>query len=275
MAMESDYIHGSSPDEQHRLALLNDLLNKSCLAELGLKVGDRVLDLGSGTGQFTRLMAGEVGGTGRVLGIERDRRQLDEAKRLAEASGETRVDFRQGDALALPLREDEVGTFDLAHAQFLLEHIAQPEKAISEMVRAVRPGGRVFVSDDDHGNFRPWPDPSGFASLWQAYVKSFEALGNDPYVGRRLVWLLKDTGLTSLRNTSVFFGGCAGNARFEAIADNLIAAIRGAGDAMLSGGYLNERAFTAGLDGLHQWRADPSAVLWYTVCCAEGVVPND
>ena len=272
----SEYIHGSSPDEQQRLSLLNGILNESCLRELNLRPGEKVLDLGSGLGQFTRLIARTLGSEGHVLGIERDRNQISQAIKLAESSGESElVAFRQGDALELPLRGPEWGSFDVAHARFLLEHVSRPEAVIAEMVRALRPGGRVFVSDDDHGNFRPWPEPPGFPAIWQAYVRSYERLGNDPYVGRRLVSLLRGAGLASIRNTCVFFGGCAGNERFQAIADNLIGALEGARDTMLSEDYLDEAAFHAGMDGLRQWKADPSAVLWYTVCCAEGVLAEE
>lgn len=270
-----EYIHGSSPEEQHRLSLLNDILNESCLRELNLQPGEKVLDFGSGLGQFTRLIARTVGGKGHVVGIERDRDQLLEAKRLADSSGESElVEFRKGDALELPLSGAESGTFDVAHARFLLEHVPRPELVIAQMVRSVRPGGRVFVCDDDHGDFRPWPEPSGFHALWQAYVRSYEVLGNDPYVGRKLVSLLREAGLTSICNNCVFFGGCAGNERFQAIADNLIGALEGAKDAMLSGELLDEESFSAGINGLQQWKADTSASLWYSACCAEGIVPD-
>ncbi len=271
----SGYIHGSTPEEQHRLSLLNDLLNESCLRELNLKPAEKVLDLGCGLGQFTRLIARTVTSKGTVVGIERDQDQLLQAQSLARIAEEAElVEFRKGDALDPPLDGAEWGSFDLAHSRFLLEHIARPELIVAQMVRAVRPGGRIFVSDDDHDNFRPWPEPPNFPAIWQAYVRSYERLGNDPYVGRRLVSLLRDGGLTSIRNTCVFFGGCAGNERFQAIADNLIVAITGAKDAMLSEGFLDEETFQAGLAGLQHWKADPSAVLWYTVCCAEGIVPN-
>ena len=211
MSESPEYIHGSSPEEQHRLSLLNDILNESCLRELNLQLGEKVLDLGSGLGQFTRLIARTVGSEGHVVGIERDRHQILQAKRLADSSGESElVEFRKGDALELPLSGSELGTFDVAHARFLLEHVPRPALVIAQMVRSVRPGGRVFVSDDDHDNFRPWPEPRGFHALWQAYVRSYERLGNDPYVGRRLVSLLRNAGLTSIRNSCVFFGGCAG-----------------------------------------------------------------
>jgi ubiquinone/menaquinone biosynthesis C-methylase UbiE len=275
MSASSEYIHGSSPQEQHRFSLLNDLLNESCLRELNPRQGEKVLDIGSGLGQFTRLIARTVGSAGQVIGIERDRNQIMQVKSLADSSDESElVEFRNGDALDLPLSGSEKGTFDVAHARFLLEHMPRPELVIEQMFRSVRPGGRVFLSDDDHDNFRPYPEPTGFSDLWQAYVASYERLGNDPYVGRRLVSLLRDGGLTSIRNSCVFFGGCAGNEKFHAVADNLIGALEGAKDEMLSGEFLDEESFRTGMDGLHGWKANSSATLWYTVCCAEGIVPH-
>ena len=93
--------------------------------------------------------------------------------------------------MELPLKDHEWGTFDVAYCRFLLEHLPDPVSAVSQMVKSVRPGGRVFLADDDHDYFHPWPEPEGFHPLWQAYVRSYEHLGNDPYIGRRLVLLLR------------------------------------------------------------------------------------
>ena len=75
----SDYVHGTDPEEQKRLSRLNALLNGNSLGALELREGERVLDVGSGLGQFTRLLARKVGPRGKVLGIERSEAQLAEA----------------------------------------------------------------------------------------------------------------------------------------------------------------------------------------------------
>ena len=267
------YIHGSSAEEQKRLSLLNDLLNEKCLSELNPKPGDRILDVGCGLGQFSRVVANAVGAEGYVLGIERDEHQFMQARKRATDDDERDlVEFRLGDALALPLKNQEWGTFDLVYCRFLLEHLQDPGKAVSEMVKAVRPGGRVFLADDDHDYFHPWPEPDGFHPLWRAYVRSYENLGNDPYIGRRLVLLLREAGLKSISNACVFFGGCAGNASFEAVADNLIGALVGAKESILTGGLLDEASFSDGINGLVQWKHSPDSALWYSICCAEGLV---
>lgn len=85
---EADYIHGTSPNEQGRLSLLNSLLNESCLRELNLQRTERIIDFGCGLAQFTRLMAHAVRSQGRVVGIERDSEQLAEALRQAHQADE-------------------------------------------------------------------------------------------------------------------------------------------------------------------------------------------
>ena len=96
-----------------------------------LRRGDRVLDLGSGLGQLTRAMARQVRPGGLVVGIERDSRQLEEARRTAEREGEEGlVDFRHGSVEELPLAEEEWGSFDLVHSRFILEHLSDPDRAV-------------------------------------------------------------------------------------------------------------------------------------------------
>src|SRR5207248_2834142 len=271
-AKPSSYIHGTTPDEQQRLSRLNDLINAGSLRELGLRGGERLLDVGSGLGQLTRAMARAAGPGCRVVGVEGDPRQLAEARRLAgEAGDESFVEFRPGDALALPLAADEWGTFDVAHARFLLEHVRDPLGVVRAMVRAVRPGGRVVLEDDDHDVLRLWPEPPGFWPVWRAYVRTYDRLGNDPYAGRRLVALLHAGGARPVRNTWMFFGACAGHADFEPIVDNLIRILEGARDTILGRDVLDRDSFEAGVASVDAWRRRPDAAFWYAISWAEGV----
>src|SRR5262249_52749630 len=189
MTSTSRYLHGTHPEEQQRLADLNALVNSASLAALAPRPGERALDVGSGLGQFARDLARATGT--RVVGIERSAEQLARAEALARDAGEeSLVEFRAGDALSLPLAASEWGTFDLAHARFLLEHVPAPQDVVNGMARAVCPGGRVVVADDDHEALRLWPEAPGVMAVWRAYVRTYDRLGNDPIVGRRLVELL-------------------------------------------------------------------------------------
>jgi ubiquinone/menaquinone biosynthesis C-methylase UbiE len=271
---DSVYIHGTTPTEQDRLSLLNDLINAPLLRELHLEGGERILDVGSGLGQFTRALARAAGPAGRVVGVEANPRQLAEAVAKARGAGEAGLaDFRAGDALSLPLRDEEWGSFDLAHARFLLEHVRDPLAVVRQMVRAVRPGGRVVLADDDHDVLRLWPEPPGLGPLWQAYVRTYDRLGNDPFIGRRLVSLLHQAGATPRRNTWVFFGSCSGSPTFPVVVNNLIDILLGAREAILGQSLREPAEIDGALEALRLWGQRPDASFWYSVCWAEGVRP--
>lgn len=266
------YIHGSKPKEQRRLSGLNELLNQACLRELRLIGGETVLDVGSGLGQFTRDMARAVGPVGRVMGIERDEKQIAEARRQARQAGETNlVEWRRGDALKFPLKRGEWGRLDVAHARFVLEHVSKPEQVVRQMVRAVRRGGRVVLADDDHQVIRLWPEPPGFSELWQVYMRAYEHLGCDPFVGRRLVALLRDAGASPRRNHWIFFGSCAGAPEFPAFVRNAVGVIETAREVITGPLGFSAGQFDRTLRAIRQWARRSDAAFWYGLCWAEGI----
>jgi SAM-dependent methyltransferase len=268
---ESVYIHGTTDEEQRRLSLLNDvLLNNASLREMALRGDENIIDFGSGLGQFTRAMARAVP-RGRVVGIERDEKQLAQAKRLAE-SDQVRVDFRRGDVLNLDLGR-EWGTFDVAHGRFILEHVPDPLRVVQSMVRAVKPGGRIVLADDDHGVLRIWPESPGLYDLWTAYMRTYDRIGNDPLTGRRLVQLLHQAGAVPRRNTWIFFGGCAGMDIFDVLAKNMAGVIRSAREAIIRMGLFESDAFDAVMRQYDAWSQRPDAALWFAVSWAEGTRP--
>ncbi len=267
--MSSHYVHGTSADEQRRLTRLNELLNGASLAEARLAPGERVIDFGAGLGQYSRAMARATGRP--VVGIERSDAQIAEALAQAVRDGEhALLDLRQGSVSDPPLGDQEWATFDVAHARFLLEHLPDPLSAVRTMVRAVRPGGRIILTDDDHDVLRLWPEPPGLSAVWQAYQRGYDRHGNDPIVGRRLVQLLHQAGAQPRRNTWIFFGACAGHPDFDAFVGNLACVISGAMDDIVETGLPRETA-QAAIDALTPWSQRPDAAIWFAMAWAEGV----
>jgi SAM-dependent methyltransferase len=212
---------------------------------------------------------------GRTVAVERSAEQLAEARRLAAADGEeTLVDFREGDAVDLPLSADEWGSFDLAHTRFLLEHVLNPQAVVDAMVRAVRSGGRIVLCDDDHELLHLWPQSPGFTTIWQAYVRSYERVGNDPFIGRRLVSLLERAGAQPVRSTWIFFGGCEGQPIFPTIVENAATILLGARPMILEAGNLDPADFDEAIRAFRQWSKRPDAAFWYAAAWAEGTKPG-
>jgi SAM-dependent methyltransferase len=270
----STYIHGTHAVEQARLARMNGLINPTSLAMLDLCGGEKILDVGGGLGQFARTMARAVGPAGRVVSVERSGEQIARAHALAALTGEEgTVEIRQGNVEALPLAEGEWGGFDIAHARFILEHLPEPLTVVRQMVRAVRPGGRVVLEDDDHEVLRLWPEPAHFRDLWSAYMESFTRVGNDPLTGRRLVEFLHAAGARPRRNTWLFFGSCAGAPDFTLLTDNLAGVLEGAAPALVRLGLYPEDRFMQAMTSLREWTSRPDAAFWYARAWAAGVRP--
>ena len=270
----SIYIHGTSEQEQRRLSLMNDvLLNRPMLREMNLRGDERIIDFGSGLGQFSRAMARAVP-RGSVTGIERDADQRAKAQALAARDGESElVEFREGDALALDVDDMGDGAFDLAHTRFLLEHVPDPLRVVQTMVRAVRPGGRIVLADDDHDVLRLWPEPPGMYDLWRAYMRTYDRIGNDPFVGRRLVQLLVQAGAKPVRNSWIFFGGCAGMESFPVLAANMAGVVRTARQTMIDMRLVEPGTFDRVMDEYDAWSKRPDAAVWFAVAWAEGTRP--
>jgi arsenite methyltransferase len=123
-----------------------DVLSRRRLVYEALRAqpGYRVLDVGCGPGFYSRELLDQVGPEGAVTGIDQSPQMLAVAKRRSEGFGNAR--FQEGDATALPVESDE---FDRALSVQVLEYVADVPKALAEMHRALRPGGRVVIWDVD------------------------------------------------------------------------------------------------------------------------------
>ena len=169
-----------------------------------------------------------------------------------------------------PLAPEEWGSFDLVHARFLLEHLDDPARAVRVMARAVRPGGRVALVDDDHSLMRFEPDPGGMRELWTDYCRLFERVGKDPWIGAKLVTLLVDAGLDAERTAWVPYGGCAGEPAFPGMVENLAQVLEGVATPLVELGWSAARVADA-CAAFRAWGRRPDAAIWYALPCAIAV----
>lgn len=107
--------------------------------------GERVLDVGCGTGSLALAAQALVGAAGMVCGIDASAPMIERAQRKARHKG-VPVDFRLVAAEALPFAD---GSFDAACSTLMLHHLPRPvrRQCVSEMARVLAPGGRALVVD--------------------------------------------------------------------------------------------------------------------------------
>lgn len=218
-----------------------------------LTPGQSVLDLGCGPGTITEGLAAAVA-PGTVIGIDQGGEQLAVACQRARAARLDNLAYQSGSAYRLPLPDASI---DRVFCHALLEHLAQPQLAIAEIRRVLRPGGIAGLCSPDWGGFILSPPSRELGQAIDSYTALQRANGGDPLIGRKLSTLLEAGGFTCVR----------ADARYEryldarAISHYLAAQLRTAGEPQAA-------------DVLEHWAASPSAMFAQTWVSVTGRCPG-
>jgi SAM-dependent methyltransferase len=171
-------------DQQSRLAGI-PRLRAWALAALELRAGERVLDIGSGTGEHARLLAEAVGETGKAIGLDPNPGMRTEAHRRAP-----RATFVDGTAYALPFPD---ASLDVVTCERVFQHLDHPDQATAEIARVLRPGGRVVITDTDWATAIIHP---GDPEVVRVMTESMRGGMVNPMAARKLPGQLTGAGLT-------------------------------------------------------------------------------
>jgi len=248
---DATYIHGTASTEQARLAALNRLTNGPFIEFLRIEPGMQVLEVGSGLGILAAEVAAAAPGV-QVTGLERSPNQI------AAATSHPCVTYVEGDAQQLPFPEAQ---FDLVYCRYLLEHVADPNRAVAEMHRVTRPGGRVAVMENDISLVRIDPPCPGFQAIWAVFAQYQWQLKGDAFIGRRLFRLLHSAGLTQIELSFQPELHWSGSPNFRLWIENLRGNLGSARAGLVEAGVCKAEQLARADDELRQLaeRADASA----------------
>ena len=153
----------------------------------GLKPGQRVLELGCGTGAILADFPQQTG----LYGLDLDYQALTQAAQNAPGARLT-----CGDGANLPFAD---AAFEHVFCHFVLLWVKDPERVVSELRRVTRPGGAVLaLAEPDYGGRIDYPTELSTLGRWQ--IESLQKQGADPTMGRKLAGILAHAGLRQVES---------------------------------------------------------------------------
>jgi SAM-dependent methyltransferase len=164
-AEAAEFWAGMAPTWREREDRLDEVAGppgRWAMERLGLKPGDRVLDLGCGTGVTTVALAGLVGPEGRVVGLDIAEEMLQAGRDRASRAGVKNVEFVHGDA---QVHDFGPVVFDAAFSRFGVMFFADPAAAFANVHRFLRRGGRISFVCWQSGLQNEWMLIPGAAAL--------------------------------------------------------------------------------------------------------------
>jgi SAM-dependent methyltransferase len=263
-----DYVHGYSDREGVRLFDQASTLSELLHGDTRYPPGSSVLEAGCGVGAQTVFLA-RNSPEARFTSIDVSAESLEQARERTAAAGLRNVTFRQADVFDLPFPP---GGFDHVFVCFVLEHLADPARALASLRSQLRPGGTITVIEGDHGSTFFHPDgPSAHRAI-RCLVELQARAGGDALIGRRLYPLLAAAGLRSVAVTPRMVYVDASRPEWvEGFTRNTFTAmVEGVRERALAAGLMEACELDQGIAELRR-AAEPDGVFCYTFFKGIGV----
>jgi SAM-dependent methyltransferase len=166
---------------------------REVLAALELRPGESVLDVGSGPGFLSREMAELVGPAGRVVGVDSSEAMVAAGRERCRSPW---AEFHLADASALPLQS---GSLDAVVGTQVYQYVRDTPKALAEIHRVLRRGGRLVIVDTDWDSI-VWH--SGNRDRMRRVLDAWSDHAADPHLPRLLGPMLAAAGFSGIRSES-------------------------------------------------------------------------
>jgi SAM-dependent methyltransferase len=255
------YVHGYSARESERLAdqaqTLTDLLHD----DTRYPAGTRVLEAGCGIGAQTVILARNSPGA-LITSLDISEASLKRAEEKIRKEGITNVTFRHGDIFRLPF---EPASFDHIFVCFVLEHLAEPQRALEQLRPLLKEGGTITVIEGDHGSTFFHPENPDARRAIACLVTLQQHAGGNSLIGRELYPLVAGAGYTDIRiSPRMVYVDASRPGLVEGFTKlTFTAMVEGVGPEVIGQGLMTPDAWERGIAALYR-TAEPDGVFCYT-----------
>jgi SAM-dependent methyltransferase len=258
---ENRYVHGYSSRESERLADQAQTLTNLLHHDTQYPPGSRVLEAGCGIGAQTVILARNSPGA-LITSVDISESSLKCAGERIRQEGITNVTFRQGDIFRLPFGE---GSFDHIFVCFVLEHLAEPERALGQLRPLLKEGGTLTVIEGDHGSAYFHPENEDAHHAIQCLVRLQQKMGGNSLIGRQLYPLVTGAGYGDVQvSPRMVYVDASRPGLVEGFTKlTFTAMVEGVGPEVLKQGLMSREAWERGIAALYR-TAGPGGVFCYT-----------
>ncbi len=197
------YLHGFSSNEQERLKKQADFNEYSIFKDINFSSCSNILEVGCGVGAQTEILLRRFPKL-KVTGIDLNIKQLETAKsylnNLSHFNG--RYEIKEMDATNMDFKSK---TFDGAYLCWVLEHIPDPSRALSEVRRVLNPGAPIYVTEVMNHSFFLEPYSPSIWKYWQAFNDYQYECAGDPFIGAKLGNMLMAQGFRRIKTNIITY----------------------------------------------------------------------
>lgn len=257
------YLHGFSKDEQGRLRKQARFGEYTVYQNINLSSVKDLLEVGCGVGAQSEIILRRFPDL-KLTGIDRSAKQLQAAKqRLSHLPGaEKRFELKEMDATAM---EFSANSFDGAFLCWVLEHVPDPIRVLSEVRRVLRPGSVIYVTEVMNASFFLDPYSPNVWKYWMAFNEYQLEQNGDPFVGAKLGNFLLQLGYRDIQTEvkTWFLDNRSPQARKDCI-EYWTELLLSASDQLIAAKCVSEDIVQGMKDEMAKVANDPNAVFYYS-----------
>lgn len=257
------YLHGFSPIEQERLRRQARFAEHTVYQNVNFSSSKKVLEVGCGVGAQSEILLRRFPDI-KLTGIDLSEKQLDAAKaslgKLAFAKDRYDLQLMSGENLTF-----ESESFDGAFLCFVLEHVPDPRRVLSEVRRVLGPGGIIYITEVLNSSFFLDPYSPNVWKYWMAFNDYQYDQKGDPFMGAKLGNLLIQNGYLNIETeVKTWFLDNRYPQKRKEIIEFWSELLMSASDQLVQAGYVTPETVEGMKTEMSVVANDPNAVFFFS-----------
>lgn len=266
------YLHGFSEEEQQRLRQQGRFAEHVVYRNVDFTKAKNILEVGCGVGAQSEILLRRFPDI-HLTGIDLNQHQLEAARSylITLPYAKDRYDIQEMDAMSMDFESNQ---FDGAFLCWVLEHVPNPTRVLSEVRRILRPGSRVFINEVMNSTFFIDPYSPNVWKYWMAFNDYQYDNAGDPFIGAKLGNILTSLGFFQVK-TKIFTWHLDNRhpEKRKEMFDYWLSLMMSASAQLIASQSVDDETVKNAIKEMNEVKRNPNAVFLYSFMQAEATIP--